>query len=899
MRKKRSKIDKSANTKSAPKLEKPSKSGKRVNDSKAGLGKISRIASQNASNKASHKASSKKDNKETAVPKNNTIQKLQDPFADREAGKYERPIPSREFILSHLKFRKAPANFRELVKELNLESDEEQLALHRRIKAMLREEQLEHLRVGYFWPAGHRILIRGRVQIEKGIKGKKSQAFVVPDDGSSRILLNLNEAHAVYQGNTVVVSVIDFEGVKAEETIREGHLVEILEQQRIKLTGRFVRDPGFNYVIPHGKEFTQDVLVPAGKDSGAKDGDIVIVEIGAPSSRWVEPIGTIIEILGHEDAPGIEILAATRAYGLPEEWPEPVQREIAGLTEEIPSSAKKGRLDIRHLPLVTIDGEDSKDFDDAVYCEKKPDGGWHLYVAIADVSHYVRPNTALDLEGRMRGNSVYFPGKVIPMLPEILSNGLCSLKPLVDRLCMVCILTISKEGKISRYDFHEAVMQSHARLTYTKVAAILAETSAHLAEQYAPLLPHLFELNNLYKTLRGEREKRGAIEFETIETRIIFGDQGKINRIEPVTRNDAHRIIEECMLCANVATARFLRKHKVPGLYRIHEGPPEEKLADLRIFLQELGLSLGGGKEPQPLDYAKLLRSIQNRSDANIIQSVMLRSLSQAVYSPDNVGHFGLAYKEYCHFTSPIRRYPDLLIHRQIRTVLQGKWTEKMQDIAKSEEAVEALVSLGDHTSLTERRADEATRDAVRWLKCEYIQKHIGDTFEGIISGVTRFGFFVELKDIYIDGLVHVTSLRNDYYYFDAIHHRLVGERSGIIYKLGDIVRVKVTRVAVHERKIDFDLVGSAKGSREGNFQGDHQGRHQGKRKGSHKKKKPGEHREKGREKRGEQTQGKPKQRVEKKQDIEKSNTSKKSKKKRKRRNRSRKKDKSKQDKSE
>lgn len=725
-----------------------------------------------------------------------------DPFAAREAAKYENPIPSREFILSFLKQRKTPASYKELVEELKLDTEEGQIALHRRIKAMLREDQLEHLRGGYFWPAGERSLVKGRVHLEKG---KKSQAYVVPDDGSTRIILLPSDTHVVYQNNHVVVSVLD---VDTPDHVREGHLVEIIEQQRMKVTGRFVQGANVNYVIPHGKEFNQDVLIPPAQETGARDGDIVVVEIATQPSRSAETFGQIIEILGHEDAPGIEIIAATRAYALPEQWPNEVLQEIADFTETVPAAAKRDRLDIRHLPLVTIDGEDAKDFDDAVYCEPKPGGGWRLYVAIADVSHYVKTNTALDIEAKARGNSVYFPGKVIPMLPEILSNGLCSLKPEVDRLCMVCIMTISKAGKMTRYEFHEGIMLSHARLTYTKVAALLSGTSEALKKEYFALLPHLEELNNLYKTLRTERENRGAIEFETLETRIIFGKNGKISSIEPVVRNDAHRIIEECMLCANVATARFLKKHKLPGLYRIHEGPPHEKLVDLKIFLQELGLSLGGGKEPESLDYAKLLRSIQKRKDAHVIQSVLLRSLSQAMYSPENVGHFGLAYPEYCHFTSPIRRYPDLLVHRQIRSVLRGKWTEKLQQQAKEKEEKEALHAMGDHTSMTERRADEATRDVVRWLKCEYIQKHVGDAFEGIISGVTRFGFFVELKDIYIDGLVHVTSLRNDYYYFDPIHHRLVGERSGIIYKLGDSVKVKVGRVDVHERKIDFELLG-------------------------------------------------------------------------------------------
>lgn len=727
-----------------------------------------------------------------------------DPFADREAAKYERPIPSREFILEHLNLRGKPAQFTELAQELNLEGEDAQEALHRRIKAMLRDGQLERLRGGLFWPEGNRILVKGRVQIEKG---KKNKVYVVPDDHSARILLSYREVGALYQGNHVVVSVPDLK----DQPVREGKLVEILEQKQLKVTGRFFSEKGINFVIPHSKEISQDILIPAGKESSAKEGDIVIVEITSQLSHFTEPLGQIVEVLGHENNAGIEILATTRAYGLPSDWPKTVLKEIEEFNETIPATAKKNRLDLRELPLVTIDGEDAKDFDDAVYCEPRPKGGWNLYVAIADVSHYVKENSPLDVEAKNRGNSVYFPGKVIPMLPEILSNGLCSLKPEVDRLCLVCIMKITATGNIAEYSFHEGVMHSKARLTYTKVAQMLEGKSPALALQYESILPHLQELHRLYLALRKERAKRGAIEFETIETRIIFGKNGKINKIEPVIRNEAHRIIEECMLCANVATAKFLKKHKLPGLYRIHEGPPAEKLADLRTFLKELGLSLGGGKEPTPLDYSKLLASIQRRKDANVIQTVLLRSLSQAVYSPDNVGHFGLAYPAYSHFTSPIRRYPDLLVHRQIRAVLRNQWTDPVKQLALSEEAKEKLTQLANHTSTTERRADEATRDVVRWLKCEYIQKHIGEAYEGIISGVTRFGFFVELKELYIDGLVHVANLLNDYYYFDAIHHRLVGERSGIVYKLGDTVKVKVARVDIPERKIDFELVDGEK----------------------------------------------------------------------------------------
>ncbi len=726
-----------------------------------------------------------------------------DPFAAREAEKYESPIPSREYILDFLKNRGKPANYKELISEFNLEEEQEQIALHRRIKAMIRDEQLERLRGGSFWPMGKRLLLEGQIVIEKGKGGPRT--WVVPDDGSLRVAISSDQKYVLFQGNRVVVSTVE----ATERKQREGRIVEIIDQQRMHMTGRFVQDVGLNYVIPHSKEIAQDILVPLGKEKGAKDGDIIVVEIERELSKGAEPVGHVVQVLGHENSPGIEIKAAIQAYELPNEWPEDVLKEIQQFSETVAPQHKKGRLDLRVYPLITIDGEDAKDFDDAVYCEQKPKGGWRLIVAIADVSHYVKPNTALDREARQRGNSVYFPGKVIPMLPEILSNGLCSLNPEVDRLCMVCELTISQSGNITRYAFHEGIMRSHARLTYTKVAALLKGESSHLAEQYAHLMPIIQELNQLYQTLKTARETRGAIEFETVETRIIFGEGGKISRIEPIQRNDAHRIIEECMLCANVATARFLKKHKLPGLYRNHEGPQDDKLADLRTFLGEIGLSLGGGKNPKPIDYAKLLHSVQHREDVNIIQTVLLRSLSQAVYSAENVGHFGLAYPAYCHFTSPIRRYPDLLIHRQIRSVLRGKWDPEKnnKEKEKENEKDKALELLGIHTSMTERRADDATRDVVRWLKCEYIQKHIGEEFSGIISGVTRFGFFVELKDIYIDGLVHVNNLRNDYYYYDAIHHRLVGERTGILYRLGDKVKVRVVKVDVSERKIDFDLL--------------------------------------------------------------------------------------------
>ena len=481
--------------------------------------------------------------------------------------------------------------------------------------------------------------------------------------------------------------------------------------------------------------------------------------------------------------------------------------EIKSLKSEVPEAAKENRVDLRDTALVTIDGEDARDFDDAVYCKKTPKG-WKLLVAIADVSHYVQVNTELDKEAKNRSTSVYFPEQVIPMLPEILSNGLCSLNPHVDRLCMVCELLIDEEGKVLRTRFFEAVMRSHARLTYTEVAKILVEGDEELIEKYKLLMPHLRELYALYKVMRVTRELRGAMDFDTQETRILFGKGRKIEKIVPVQRNDAHKLIEEFMITANSAAARYLNAKKIPKLLRVHEGPSADKLLNLKTFLGELGLKFGGGVNPTPLDYMHLVDAVKDRPDAHLIQTVLLRSMSQAVYSPDLKGHFGLALDAYAHFTSPIRRYPDLLVHRAIRHCLQGKKPETFVY------GVPDMIMLGEHCSANERRADDATRDVVSWLKCEYMLDKVGEEFPGIIAAVTSFGFFVELADIYVEGLVHISNLGQDYFHFDPTSHQLKGERSGINFRLGDRVRIRVARVDLDEKKMDFELIqkeGSAK----------------------------------------------------------------------------------------
>ncbi|RLA00543.1 MAG: ribonuclease R, partial [Gammaproteobacteria bacterium] len=568
-----------------------------------------------------------------------------------------------------------------------------------------------------------------------------------------------------------------------------------------RIVGRLFVDAGIYYLIPNNRRISQDILIPPDSLHDAKEGQIVEIEITAHPNRHRSPLGNIVNVLGDHMAPGMEIDIALRAFDLPHEWSVNALQQAESFGDQIPVSAIKGRLDLRDLPLVTIDGEDARDFDDAVYAQQLDSGSWRLWVAIADVSSYVEPKTPLDKDAQERGTSVYFPSQVIPMLPEALSNGLCSLNPNVDRLCMVCEMVINTDGNVDSYQFHQAVMNSKARLTYTDVATMLVDNDAALRDKHQDVLPGLTTMYKLFKAMLNARGQRGAIDFELTETQFVFDDNRKIRSIEPRERNDAHRLIEEFMVAANVCAAQFLLTNKLPALFRIHETPSEEKLAGLREFLGELGLSLGGGEDPQPSHYASLLKTASNRPDGHLLQTVMLRSMKQAVYSPDNLGHFGLALEAYAHFTSPIRRYPDLLVHRAIRHIItkkkQSKWHHSHED----------MVQLGEHCSMTNRRADEATRDVSDWLKCEFMQDHVGEVHDGVISGVTGFGVFVELSDIYIEGLVHITALKNDYYQFDAAGHRLLGERTRKVYRLGDKVLVKVVRVNLDDKKIDLEIV--------------------------------------------------------------------------------------------
>ncbi|MCF6281211.1 MAG: ribonuclease R [Candidatus Polarisedimenticolaceae bacterium] len=716
----------------------------------------------------------------------------QDPYRSREQKKYENPIPSREFIMDLLEALGEPLTFEPLAEKLSLSDEQDIIALQRRLGAMERDGQLLRNRRSAFCLVKKSDLITGRV-----IGHKDGFGFLKPDEAGEDLFLSPRQMRSLFHGDRAIMQVtgIDRRGR------REGGLVEVLEHNTKTVVGRINCGSGIGFVVADNKRIVHEVVVAEADYGDAKDGQIVVVEITQQPSKRNKPVGRVIEVVGEHMGPGMQTDVAIITHAIPDAWPEAVEQEIAGLSAEVDEAAKEGRVDLRKLPLVTIDGEDARDFDDAVFC-KRTEKGWKLLVSIADVSAYVKPGSALDREAHKRGNSVYFPDRVVPMLPEILSNGLCSLNPDVDRLCMTCELYFDREGKVTRSRFFEGVMRSQARLTYNKVAEMLDDPTLVPAEQ-TDLLPHLQELHNLFQVLFAARQKRGAIEFDTPETKIVFGEDKRVDRIVPVYRNDAHRLIEECMLSANVATARMLLRKKQPALYRIHETPVEAKLADLRDFLGELGLSLGGGDEPTASDYGQLLVVAKERQDAHLIQTVLLRSMAQAVYSAANCGHFGLAYDAYTHFTSPIRRYPDLVVHRAIKhTLLKGK----ADDFHYS--PIE-LQSMGEHCSSTERRADEATRDAMDWLKCEYMQDKVGETFDGLIVSVNSFGLFVQLNEIYIDGLIHITALDNDYYHFDPVGHRLTGERSGQVYRLGDALSVQVAAVNLDDRKIDFLLAGT------------------------------------------------------------------------------------------
>lgn len=730
---------------------------------------------------------------------------IKDPHIKREQEKYENPIPSREYILDYLRSEKSPLNREKIANALKIVDEDQLEALRRRLRAMERDGELVFTRGQAYGLPERMDLLSGTV-----IGHRDGFGFLKLDEGGDDLYINNRDMQMYFHGDKVLAQKA---GVDRKGR-REARIVRLTHQRTAPLVGRFHLDSGMAFVIADDRRITQEILIPDEDRAGARQGDVVVVELTRRPGRYVKAAGRVTEVLGKELAPGMEIEIALRNYDLPHTWSSMIEKKLRKIPDEVTETDKQGRVDLRHLPLVTIDGEDARDFDDAVYAETKKSGGWRLWVAIADVSHYVRTESALDTEARARGNSVYFPSQVIPMLPEKISNGLCSLMPEVDRLCMVAEMTISAAGKLSGYKFYPAVMHSHARLTYTQVADMLE--GGEVSDKLKPIFPHLQTLQSLYLTLDETRAQRGAIAFETTETQFIFNADRKIDRIEPRHRNQAHKIIEECMILANVASAKFVQKHKGEVLYRVHEAPSEQKLTNFKDFLKERGLTMSGGLEPTPADYQAIMEKIADRPDAELIQVMLLRSMRQATYTPDNEGHFGLALEEYSHFTSPIRRYPDLVLHRVIRYLLakeRGESVDKWTPDGGYHYKIEELDQLGEECSTTERRADEATRDVNDWLKCEFMQDHVGDTFEAVIASVTHFGMFVRLNDLFIDGLVHISSLGSDYYQYDNMRQRLVGEASGQIYQLGDAVTVKVAGVNLDDRQIDLMMVGDDAGS--------------------------------------------------------------------------------------
>lgn len=710
---------------------------------------------------------------------------------------YEVEIPSREQLLQLVKDNQKPVPFDEFIRVFKLDDERQSIGLKRRLRAMERDGQLIYSKANAYGLPERMDLIKGRI-----IGHKDGFGFCQPDEGGPDLFIPHHQMYSVLHGDRVLVK----KSGKDSRGKTEGRIVRVTEPRDSNIVGRYFIEHDLGIVVPDDNRISQDILIPDADKNGARHGQLVVVEITRRPSRRTSPIGRVTEVLGEHMAPGMEIEVAIREHDIPNEWPQGIDNELSKYSEEVPKEAYEGRVDLRELPLITIDGADSRDFDDAVCCMPE-EKGWRLWVAIADVSYYVRPDTALDKSATERGNSVYFPNNVIPMLPEKLSNGLCSLNPDVDRLCMVAEMELGPRGKLKASQFYPAVMKSHARLTYDKVKDIL-DGDKELREQYEPVLGNIEELRKLYNALSAARKRRSAIEFDTQETRFIFNAQRKIERIEPVKRHVAHKIIEECMIMANVAAAQLIESDKEVGaLFRVHETPSDERLTSFRAFLGELGLNLGGGEEPTPRDYAKLLDEVKDRQDHELIETMLLRSMQQAVYQPENKGHFGLALKSYAHFTSPIRRYPDLILHRAIKSILRKQSGSEDGLVGAWAYSEIQLDELGVHTSMTERRADDATRQVDEWLKCEFMLDHIGMEFDGVISSVTNFGLFIRLSDYQIDGLVHISNLDNDYYHFDQQKGMLIGENSRSVFRLGDSVKVKVKDVNLDDRKIDLTLL--------------------------------------------------------------------------------------------
>ncbi len=700
---------------------------------------------------------------------------------------YKHPIPSPNKLIDFLNEAGKPLKTEEILQAFELKGQRMRSLLADRLYGMVRSGQILENRRGEYCLTAKLDLVTGTVSGHRDGFG-----FVVRDDGDTDdVYLSAREMRSLFDGDRVAIRItgLDHRGRA------EGNLVDVLERGTREIAGQFIRERGIGLVVPDNSRISHRILIPKGEAGEAGTGDMVVVEILDYPSRKEQATGRIVTVIGAPGEKGIATDIAIHSHAIPFKWPQSVLHEIEAFGTEVPGGAKEGRTDLRDVDLVTIDGADARDFDDAVFCEESG-SGWRLLVAIADVSHYVGVGSELDNEAIRRGTSVYFPDRVVPMLPEVLSNGLCSLNPKVDRLCMVCEMRVSRDGKVTRSTFYEAVMRSKARLTYGQVAAYLTGEPQHAVPK--DLQSSLRDLQALYRAFATARARRGAIEIDLPQTKFKLNKEGGIDRIEVVPRNDAHRLIEECMIAANVQAAKFLKKHRIPGLYRVHPRPDPDRFNDLRLYLVSLGLKVAHPDHVEPRHFTSLIEQIKGRPDSAAITMAMLRSLTHAEYSPINVGHFGLALESYAHFTSPIRRYPDLLAHRAISHIVNGG------KAGRYDYAPKQMERLGVITSSHEKRAEEATRDVEAWLKCQYMEGHLGDEFDGIITGVTNFGLFVQITDLLTDGLVHVTSLANDYYHYDAGSQRLKGERSGRTFSLGEAMRVRVQRVDMETRKIDF-----------------------------------------------------------------------------------------------
>ncbi len=718
-----------------------------------------------------------------------------DPHASREARNYEQPITSREAISDFISDSNGPLTAEDIAKALELTAPDRFEALTRRLAAMVRDGQLLMNRRGGYATAKKLDLIAGTV-----IANPDGFGFLKAEDGGEDLFLPPAEMRKALHGDRVLASVTSID----RRGRREGAIVEVLEHRLTRLTGRYSERSRIGMVVPDDRRVLTEVLIPPEDRNEAREGQLVVVEVTAPPENGRPPIGRILLVLGDKLTPSLVVEAAIHGHDLPHVFPREALAEAALVPVDVPASEIVDRVDLRKVPLVTIDGEDAKDFDDAVWCEPNKDG-FRLIVAIADVSHYVRPGTALDDEAIKRATSVYFPGFVVPMLPESLSNGICSLMPKVERMCFACEMQVDFEGNVTASRFYEAVMNSHARLTYTQVWKAVGEADteagAEAIAQVGSLMPQVQRLHQLYKVLAKARTRRGAIEFESSEVRFVLDNSGEVIQAGMLERNDAHKLIEECMIAANVEAAGFVTARQVPAPFRVHPRPPEAKYADLLEYLAEFGLSLPPWSKVQPKDFTNLLRKIRIRPDAPLLETVLLRSQSLAVYQTENLGHFGLALEAYGHFTSPIRRYPDLLLHRSIKHALLSGDPDGYRYTLKE------MSALALHCSAMERRADEVEREVDERYRGAWMEKHVGDEFDGVISGVTNFGLFVELAGSKVNGLVHVTQLPHDFYHFDPLRRSLAGERQGLKFRLGDPVRVLVLKASVEDKRIDFKLV--------------------------------------------------------------------------------------------